>query len=183
MEQNHCVDNVNNMSIYIPHVFVNILPDVISKTFEDLKYGKVKHIDFVDKMDKHGKMYHSVYIHFEYWYDNVACQNFQERVKNPDKEARIVYKEPWYWVCLENTSTNTNGNVGNSKKISGTRTGERKIKINLDDLFVAAATSKKKVESCNKNEMIDMEYVKQLEMINYKLSYDLRKIQGDFIMV
>jgi hypothetical protein len=169
MEQNYYLDN---MSIYIPHVFVNILPDVISKTFEDLKYGKVKHIDFVDKMDKNGKLYHSVYVHFEYWYDNIACQNFQERVKNPDKEARIVYKEPWYWICLENTSTN-NGNVANSKKISGT--GERKIKINLDDLFAAAA--------CNKKEIIDMEYVKQLEMINYKLSYDLRNIQGDFIMV
>lgn len=179
MEQNSCVNTVNNMSIYIPHVFVNILPDVISKTFEDLKYGKVKHIDFVDKMDKNGKMYHSVYIHFEYWYDNVACQNFQERVKNPDKEARIVYKEPWYWICLENTSAN----ASNSKKVSGIA-GERKIKINLDDLFAAASSSSKKKDdiSCNKKE-IDIEYVKQLEMMNYKLMYDLRNIQGDFIMV
>jgi hypothetical protein len=183
MEQTLHINNVNNMSIYIPHVFANILPDVISKTFEDLKYGKVKHIDFVDKMDKNGKMYHSVYVHFEYWYDNVACKNIQERVKNPDKEARIVYKEPWYWICLENTST-TNGNVGNSKKISGSKTGERKIKINLDDLFAAATSSCKKKDdiSCTKKE-IDIEYVKQLEMINYKLSYDLRNIQGDFIMV
>ena len=28
-----------------------------------------------------------------------------------------------------------------------------------------------------------IEYVKELELINYKLMYDLRNIQGDFIMV
>ena len=27
-----------------------------------------------------------------------------------------------------------------------------------------------------------IEYVKELELINYKLMYDLRNIQGDFIM-
>ena len=45
----------NTLSIYIPHVFKNINSDFIKKVFEDLKYGKVKHLDFVDKMDKNGK--------------------------------------------------------------------------------------------------------------------------------
>lgn len=160
----------NNLSIYIPHVFMNISSDVITKVFEDLKYGKVKHIDFVDKMDKNGKIYHSIYVHFDYWYDNIACKNFQERVKNPDKEARIVYKEPWFWICRENTSTNIN-----TKHVVKGK-GENKVKINLDDLFAAAAASS------TKNKEIDVEYVRQLEEINYKLMYDLHKIQGDFIM-
>ena len=158
----------NLMSIYIPHVFINISADLIKKTFEDLKYGKVKHIDLVDKMDKKGKIYQSAYIHFDYWFDNIACKNFQDRVKNPDKEARIVYKEPWFWICLENTSTNINTN----NVVKGR--GENKVKINLDDLFAAASSVK--------NKEIDFDYVKQLEEINYKLMYDLHKIQGDFIM-
>jgi len=162
----------NNLSIYIPHVFMNINSDFIKMVFEDLKYGKVKHLDFVDKMDKNGKIYHSVYIHFEYWYDNIACKNFQERVKNPDKEARIVYKEPWFWVCLENTS-----NIINKKHVLKER-GEKKVKINLDDLFDSITSVSK-----NEKEIIDVKYVKQLEEINYKLIYDLYKLQGDFIMV
>ena len=60
----------NLLSIYIPHVFMNITADFIKKTFEDLKYGKVKHIDLVDKMDKKGKIYQSAYLHFDYWFDN-----------------------------------------------------------------------------------------------------------------
>jgi hypothetical protein len=179
LDNNNQSKSLSIMSIYIPHVFVNIHPDIISKTFEDLKYGKVKHVDFVDKMDRNGKMYHSVYVHFDYWYDNIACNNFQERVKNPDKEVRIIYKEPWYWICLENTSANIN--IKHVVKGSS----ENKIRINLDDLFTCSALSAKKTHtevSSNKKE-IDIEYVKQLELMNYKLMYDLRNIQGDFIMV
>lgn len=163
----------NLMSIYIPYVFMNISADLIKKTFEDLKYGKVKHIDLVDKMDKKGKIYQSAYIHFDYWFDNIACKNFQDRITNPDKEARIVYKEPWFWICLENTSANIN-----TKNVVKGR-GENKVKINLDDLF-AAARYKENKGSVEKE--IDVDYVKQLEEINYKLMYDLHKIQGDFIM-
>ena len=168
------MESVNNspqpLSIYIPRVFKNVTENFISSIFEDLKYGKVNHVDIVDKMDKNGNIYHSAYIHFDFWYDNIACKNFQERVQNPEKEARIVYKDPWFWVCLENTSSNKKNNVEPTYPGSG----ERKIRINLDDLFAAASTAKSKE--------IDFEYVKQLEEMNYKLMYDLHKIQGDFIM-
>jgi len=79
---------------------MNIGEDRIQKVFEKLRLGKIKHVDFVLKPN--GKS--SAYVHLEQWYDNVASVNFQERVRNPEKEARIVYDEPWYWVVLENTS-------------------------------------------------------------------------------
>ena len=41
----------------------------------------------------------------------------------------------------------------------------------------------KKEEPKFKTHKIDMNYVKNLEMINYKLGYDLYRLQGDFIMV
>jgi hypothetical protein len=61
-------------------------------------------VDFIPKTDKNGKSYNAAYIHFYRWFECSAAVNFQERVLNPDKEARIVYDEPWYWIVLENTA-------------------------------------------------------------------------------
>ena len=109
------------MSIYIPHVFSNITEDRITRVFDSLSLGKVKHIDFVEKMSKYGTVYNAAYIHFECWYDTVTSQTFQERVRNPDKEARLVYDEPWYWIVLENHG---------AKSVPGTR----KLRVNLTDM-------------------------------------------------
>ena len=109
------------MSIYIPHVFSNITEDRIMRAFESLSLGKVKHIDFVEKMSKYGTVYNAAYIHFECWYDTVTSRSFQERVRNPDKEARLVYDEPWYWIVLENHG---------AKSVPGTR----KLRVNLTDM-------------------------------------------------
>jgi hypothetical protein len=93
---------MNNVSLYIPHVFANISKEEVINIFESLRIGKVSNIDFVNKISDQSQQYNAVYIHFEYWHDNVAARNFQERVLNPDKEARIVYDDPWYWIVLEN---------------------------------------------------------------------------------
>jgi len=107
-----------NISLYIPHVFANISKKMVAETFEDLRIGNVKRVDFVYKSGSNGN-FNAVYIHFNHWYDNVAARNFQERVINPNMEARIVYDEPWYWIVLENKT----------KKVSG-----RKPRINLEAL-------------------------------------------------
>jgi len=116
------------MSLYIPHVFMNIGEDRIEKVFEKLRLGKIKHVDFVLKPN--GKS--SAYVHLDHWYDNVASVNFQERVRNPDKEARIVYDEPWYWVVLENTSQKR-------------ATGQRKMYIDLSGLTTPSKINNKPV--------------------------------------
>ena len=107
-----------NISLYIPHVFANISKKMVAETFEDLRIGNVKRVDFVYKSGSNGN-FNAVYIHFNHWYDNVAARNFQERVISPNMEARIVYDEPWYWIVLENKT----------KKVSG-----RKPRINLEAL-------------------------------------------------
>jgi hypothetical protein len=93
---------ISNISLYIPHVFCNIDEARIAHIFDSLLLGKVSHVDFVPKADRNGKSYNAVYVHFDYWYNTVAAANFQEKVVNPEKEARLVYDEPWYWVILEN---------------------------------------------------------------------------------
>lgn len=98
-------DAIENMSLYIPHVFPNFTKEDVAKAFEDNYIGKVKNIDFVAKMSsKEGvsKLYNAAYIHFEEWYDNMAARNFHARVRDPIKEARLIYEDPWYWVVLEN---------------------------------------------------------------------------------
>jgi hypothetical protein len=209
------------MSLYIPCVFGHITKDFMIKTIEFQCLGKVKNIDFVEKMGKNGKTYNAAFVHFEYWYDNIASIHFQERVKNPEKQARIVYSEPWFWPCFENTA---------KKHIPG----ERKERINLNDLnnlsnvFDFEEETKNEValsqemedkferellaefdcecfdktdcdlilyqkkenvpiilnnnNNNNTKKEINMDYVRNLEMLNYKLIHDLYELRGDFII-
>jgi hypothetical protein len=94
-----------SLSLFIPRVFPNITQERIMSICYVLGLGDVKRVDRVLKQDGDGNEYYSVYIHFERWYETNAVANFQERVTNPDKEARIVYDDPWYWIVLANKGT------------------------------------------------------------------------------
>jgi len=94
---------MQNLSLFIPYVFANITQERIARVFENNHLGVVDHVDFIPKTDKNGKAYHAVYVHFSHWFNNSVAENFQERVTNPDKEARVVYDDPWYWIVLQNT--------------------------------------------------------------------------------
>jgi len=206
----------NMSSIYIPHVFGNITKEYIIKTFEFQGIGKVKNVDFVEKMGKNG-IYNTAFVHLEHWYDNIASVHFQQRVQDPNKEARIVYSDPWFWVCFENTGKkivpgqrkeriNINAFYGSNKE--DLETGSEEVKSDLavcapmkiqdilerellsefgcddynDTMAVSTDTIYNIINNKNKK-IIDMEYVKQLEMLNYKLIHDLYELRGDFIMV
>ena len=84
------MSSVPNVSLYIPHVFANFVKADIIEAFEKVFIGKVSKIDFVSKIGNDRKPYNSAYIHFEYWYDNAGAVNFQNRVLNPNQEARLI---------------------------------------------------------------------------------------------
>lgn len=90
------------MSLYIPHVFENITKEEIIKTFESQNLGKIKSIDLVSKLGKNNVSYNAAYLHFDCWFNNTASNNFQEKLKNPEKECRVIYDDPWFWLVLEN---------------------------------------------------------------------------------
>jgi hypothetical protein len=113
--------SVVNISLYIPHIFANYSKEDVSKVFENLEIGKVKNIDFVSKMGRDNKPFNAAYIHFEHWCNNSMAANFQERVLNPEKEARIVYDDPWHWIVLENKG----------RKF---KPGDRKLRIDIGQL-------------------------------------------------
>uniref|UniRef100_A0A6C0AR67 Uncharacterized protein n=1 Tax=viral metagenome TaxID=1070528 RepID=A0A6C0AR67_9ZZZZ len=99
---------LENMSIYIPHVFPNFTSEYIGGVFEKLNIGIIDHVDLVSKVDKQGKPYNAAYIHFKYWCSGPAAENMYYRIKDTSKEARIVHDEPWFWILLENTAKKYN---------------------------------------------------------------------------
>ena len=115
------------MSIYIPHVFPNFSKEDVKQVFENQKIGQVSHVDFVSKMGQDGKVYNAAYIHFDFWCDTIANRNFQARICDPKKEARVVYDEPWYWIVLENKA----------RKYAA---GQPKPRINLDTPVINRST-------------------------------------------
>jgi hypothetical protein len=110
---------MQNISLYIPHVFANFTKEYIVSTFERLDIGLVNHVDLVGKMGTDGKPYNSAYIHFTEWHDNAGARNLQERVLNPEKQARLMYDDPWFWIVLENKAQKFNS-------------GDRKKRISLE---------------------------------------------------
>jgi hypothetical protein len=110
---------IQNISLYIPHVFSNISSKKICDVFDFQGIGDIQKVVLISKKDRNGRTYNAAYIHFKEWYDNIASRNFQERVLDKSKEARIVYDEPWYWIVLEN----------NTRKF---KPGDRKPTIDLN---------------------------------------------------
>ena len=105
------MNQLDNMSLFIPRISPNFTGDDIAKVFEKLKIGVVEMINFVPKIDRNGRRYKSAYIRFESWFEGTIAANFQARVLNPKKEARIVYDDPKYWVVLPDTQLNAYKNV------------------------------------------------------------------------
>jgi len=103
---------MSNYSIYIPHVFNNISNQKIVNAFEQYDIGKISSIDVKHKTGADGICYKVVFIHFSYWNeDNSSAINLRERIENPEKEARLIYDDPWYWILLPNTSVRTQENT------------------------------------------------------------------------
>ena len=123
---------IMNISLYIPHIFANYSKDDVAEVFENQNIGKVKNIDFISKLGQDGKPFSAAYIHFDHWFNNTAAANFQERVLNPEKEARLMYEDPWYWIVLENKAR---------KVVSG----DRKPRIDLGDAKVISCTPEKPI--------------------------------------
>jgi predicted RNA-binding protein YlqC (UPF0109 family) len=106
-----------NISLFVPHVFTNFKADYIANAFKHI--GEVDHIDLVAKVDRKGKYYNSVYIHFKHWHNTLCAQVFYEKVMSEKEQARLYHDDPWFWIVLPNSA---------KKHVSG----ERKPRIELE---------------------------------------------------
>lgn len=106
-----------NISLYIPHVFANFDQAYIANAFKNI--GEVNRVDLVGKLDRKGKHYNAVYVHFNHWHNTDFARNFYMKVTNNDEQARLYHDDPWYWIVLPNIA---------KKHLPG----ERKETINLE---------------------------------------------------
>ena len=157
------MSTINNISLYIPHIFANFSKEYVAKVFENNEIGQVKNIDFVSKIGHDGKPFSAAYIHFDHWFKNTAAANFQERVLDAEKEARLMYEDPWYWIVLENKAR---------KVVSG----DRKPRIDLGN-FPAISTSqitpvKEKKDNCPNAPVKAKSYSQAVDIKSVNLSFD-----------
>lgn len=127
------------LSLFIPHVFPNFTEDYIENIFES--YGDIDHVDFVSKIDKLGKQYNSVYIHFYKWFNTKEVEEFQKSVEDPDNPPRIYHDAPWFWIIFKN----------NAKKYVP---GERKERINIKDTAVRPCVAEKEFYERDDNDSV-----------------------------
>lgn len=121
---------MKNISLFIPHIFANYTKQDVIKVFEEeQQIGKVNHIDFIKKYNN-GTEYYAGYIHFDYWNENPVAIQLQEDILDVNKEAHIMYEDPWYWIVLENK---TNKQV--------IKPGERKIRIDITGLLNSSSSA------------------------------------------
>ena len=93
-------------SLFIPHIFANISEERIKSVIENAaKYGEVEQIDLVPKKSADGKAYNSAYIHMKKWNQDEKTQKFLAHLKDTTKQTHIIYDKPWFWIVLENTSS------------------------------------------------------------------------------
>ena len=85
-----------NPSIVIPHVFDNIGEKRVFAIFRRLKIGFIDRIEFLNKTDKNGRKFNTVFIHFTHWFDNPSSNALKLNLLN-NKPAKILYDSPWFW--------------------------------------------------------------------------------------
>jgi len=93
--------SIKNISLYIPHVFLNFDKKYIANVFKS--FGEIDHIDIIGKLDRNQNEYNAVYIHFKMWHNTQYNLNFQTELLS-DKERRVYHDRPWYWIVLQNNA-------------------------------------------------------------------------------
>jgi hypothetical protein len=113
---------MENISLYIPLVLPHITREMIMEVFYHFEIGQVKQVDLVPKLNKRGEYYHCAFVHFDFWFNSIAAQNIQERIRHtPHLMTRVVYDDPYFWIIQENKS---------EKRAPG----KPKLRIDLSDL-------------------------------------------------
>ncbi len=94
------------LSIYIPRIFSNISKSQVAKVFEDLELGEIERIDMIPYTNAKGVPLYRAFVYIQ-WSNSGASVHLQEKIKDPDQQAKIMYQEPWFWILLPNKNPMT----------------------------------------------------------------------------
>lgn len=137
--------NVSTVSsVYIPRVFSNIHPNVISQTFERQNIGIVDHIQVIQRPKKKGKCSaYMAFVYFKEWFTNQSALNLAERITDPEKQARVVYDDPYYWIILPNTT----GNKGKSTTTTTTTINQKAVSSEVSPATSSSIETTEKMDT------------------------------------
>ena len=103
------------LSLVIPRVFPQwVDEEKIITIFRQQQIGIISKVSIVRMPDPSGTgtsgtgpskthPIYKAYLYFSVWFENIITENFQKRIYGKDKQARVVYDDPWFWTVFENT--------------------------------------------------------------------------------
>jgi hypothetical protein len=154
-------------SIYIPRIETVFNAEFIADIFDRNGIAQVSrvYIEPYKSLIKNGlNKYNRVYIAIKTWHETEAAYNFVERLRNPTREARLVYSDDNWWPVEINNNTTK---LASNKRVS-TVFEEKQADFYEDDLSTTALASEEPEEFVQ----IDAEKTELLRNIiaNFKLS-------------
>jgi len=92
-------------ALYIPRVHRNQMHEAYMKrVLECQQIAMVSRVDFVEYEHPDANFCFAV-VHILFWIPGIISKHFRERIQS-QREARIVYSDPSYWVVLPYTKQN-----------------------------------------------------------------------------
>jgi hypothetical protein len=92
------IHNKTDVIICIPRVNSNVPRQKIFEVFSSLRIGFIDKISEIPlKNDETGKR---IIIKFRSWVDTPLSNRIKDRL-DADKDIKIVYENPWYWVATK----------------------------------------------------------------------------------
>jgi hypothetical protein len=90
-------------SIYIPKIDIKFNAEFIAEIFDRNGIAEISRI-YIEPFttiikNKEGNNFNRAYIEIKSWYDTENAYNFIECIRNPVKEARIVYGHNSWWTA------------------------------------------------------------------------------------
>lgn len=97
-------------ALYIPRVHRNQMHDAyIKRVFESQDIAIVSRVDFAEYQHPDANFCFAV-VHIMFWIPGVISKHFRERIQS-QREARIVFSDPSYWVVLPYTEKQKKNSV------------------------------------------------------------------------
>ena len=95
-------------SIYIPRIDIKFNAEFIADVFDRNDIAQVSRV-FIEPYKSiitDNSKYNKAYIGIKSWHPTEAAYNFIERLRNPSREARLVYNDDNWWPVFINTKPN-----------------------------------------------------------------------------
>ena len=92
------MNNIQKISLCIPKMDVNINKKYILQTFHKLNVG---YIDYIREIPIHNDSNNKrIILNINLNMENELAKYIYETIMG-DKTIKIVYNEPWYWICTK----------------------------------------------------------------------------------